>query len=688
MDKENNLSKDEKIKKNNSKKNEKKEDLKKEKTNIKEESENSKDEKIPVVTEEKIEVKTKEENGILKKIIIIVVAILMLIVVGKTIYNAMNKDKGISDVKRLLKEKYTSVDCIDSSCNGFIVVDGDKLSKYKIILYNTDGKKVANYKVNYNSENKTTEVPKEIGDSYYISATMDIKNIKISKYSIRNKRGKVVFETKNDLSILNDNFILMKDSNNAKSKYTILTKKGKTKYSNISNIQTYLNGNYIVIEVDNTYTILNSKGEKILTNYKIRKVVKDDNGKELYAIVGNTVDNVFNYYSFLKEKIIGDSFYSYSNGYEDGELIITKKENDNKVKYSLSKNGKQTKIETTDEAIKKIKEKIDSDKYKVYENSIYSSEQKEVLVDSKENKSFGLLNLKNNNFNEIYKYKSDKSQYYSTVTKMDSVNEKDLILSIMCSSYCCDKKQSIIYNAKDNKELYKIEDMVVSSYLEYEDGYKIVKYAGDRSNSYANKTIVLDKSNKELEEASSNINIIDKKLIYGKESNYSNLLYSVKKGKLISEQKATLEKIGDNKVYKYTDKNNNKIILNSTGKEIIRVSEDDYLKSSDGNYIYIKDKVLYIYNVEKDKIYKYKIKDNEKLNDASGDIINPYKGSIFVNNSSDKYIKVLNFKGRQIKKINKVEISSVEFNEKNEKAFIIVKKNTDDGSLYGLYVAE
>ena len=35
-----------------------------------------------------------------------------------------------------------------------------------------------------------------------------------------------------------------------------------------------------------------------------------------------------------------------------------------------------------------------------------------------------------------------------------------------------------------------------------------------------------------------------------------------------------------------------------------------------------------------------------------------------------------------------IEISSVEFNEDNDKAFIIVKKNTKEGALYGLYVAE
>lgn len=629
-----------------------------------------------------------KENGILRKIIIIAITILILIICGKSIYNAINKDDSISGVKKLLNAKYTSVNCIDSSCNGFIVVDGDKLSKYKIMLYNVNGKKVANYKVNYNSSDKTTEMPKEIGDNYYISATMDIKKLKISKYSIKNKRGKSIYETENKLSVLNDNYVLMEDTKAKTGEYTILTKKGKTKYSNISDVDTYLNGKYIVTKIDDTYSILNEKGEKILTNYEIRKVVTDEKDNELYMIVKNTVDNVYNYYSISKEKIIGDSFTSYTSSDETGELVITKKENDNNVKYTLSKDGKQIKLEDSKEAIQKIKEKIDSDKYKLYEDSIYSSDQNNVLVDNKSEKSFGVLNLKNNKFKSLYNYKSDKKYFYSTVSKLNSINKEDNILKISCSDYSCDKKESIIYDVKNNKELYKVDNINVSDYKEYEDGYKVVSFSSDRTNNYGSKNVVFDKSNKEIEVSNNNITIVDKKLVYGEEDNYSITLYSIKKGKTLNTQKATKEEVSGNVVYKYTDKNDNIIIINSKGNEVIKVSDNDYFKSSDGNYIYIKENMLYVYNIKKNKTYKYKMRDNEKLNDASGDIISPYRNTIFVNNSSDKYVKVLNFKGNQIKKIKNVEISEVEFNKDEKKAFIIVKKNTKEGSLYGLYVAE
>ena len=517
---------------------------------------------------------------------------------------------------------------------------------------------------------------------------MDIKKLKISKYSIKNKRGKSIYETENKLSVLNDNYVLMEDTKAKTGEYTILTKKGKTKYSNISDVDTYLNGKYIVTKIDDTYSILNEKGEKILTNYEIRKVVTDEKDNELYMIVKNTVDNIYNYYSISKEKIIGDSFTSYTSSDEIGELVITKKENDNNVKYTLSKDGKQIKLEDSKEAIQKIKEKVDSDKYKLYEDSVYSSDQNNVLVDNKSEKSFGVFNLKNSNFKSLYNYKSDKNYVYSTVSKINSINKEDNILKISCSDYSCDKKESIIYDVKNDKELYKVEDINVSDYKEYEDGYKVVSFSSDRTNNYGSKNVVFDKSNKEIEVSNNNITLVDKKLVYGEEDNYSITLYSVKQGKTLNTQKATKEEVSGNVVYKYTDKDDNIIIINSKGNEVIKVSDNDYFKSSDGNYIYIKENMLYVYNIKKNKTYKYKMRDNEKLNDASGDIISPYRNTIFVNNSSDKYVKVLNFKGNQIKKIKNVEISEVEFNKDEKKAFIIVKKNTKEGSLYGLYVAE
>ena len=90
------------------------------------------------------------------------------------------------------------------------------------MLYNADGKKVANYKVNYDSAKKTTEMPKEILGKYYISMTMNVSNLSIEKYSIKNKNGKIIYETKNKLEVLNDAFIKMTDKNAKSAKYELL----------------------------------------------------------------------------------------------------------------------------------------------------------------------------------------------------------------------------------------------------------------------------------------------------------------------------------------------------------------------------------------------------------------------------------------------------------------------------------
>lgn len=641
-----------------------------------------------VVTEEKTKISEKfsfiTKNSSLKKILIIVLAVIILLIGVRAAFNKFAKNDNISGVKKVLSAKYTSVSCINSSCDGFIVIDGDKLSKYKVYLYNSDGKKIANYKVNYNKDDKTTEVPVSIGSDYYISTTVNATNLKVSKYSIKNKRGKAVFETSNQLSIINDNLIAMKEKNS----YSILNKKGKTIYNNISDIDEYLDGKYIAVKINDIYSILDSKGEKVLTNYSISKVVTDEDDKELYAIVKNTVDDVYNYYSFAKGEIIGDSFISYRTGENDYEFIITKKENDNNVKYTLTKDGKQTKAKDTNQIAKKIKEQIDTNKYTLYSDSVYDENQKNVLVTNTEEKSVGVLNIKSKEYKAIYAYKQNKSYYYSTVSDIDSNDKDNAILKISCSESYCDTKQTVIYDMKNNKSLYKSEGINVSDYKEYDGGYKVIDFSSDKSNKYGSKNVVFDKNNKELEVSENDITIIDKKLIVGKESSYSMSLYSVKNNKMISDKKVKRVEINDKVVYKYTDSSDNTIILNSNGKEVIKVSDSDYITLNKDHYVYVKDNVLYTYNITKEKTYKYKLKDNEKLNDASGSVISPYRNAIFVNNSSDKYIKIINFKGNQIKKIKNLEISSVELNKDNDKAFIIVKKNTNEGSLYGLYVAE
>ena len=84
----------------------------------------------------------------------------------------------------------------------------------------------------------------------------------------------------------------------------------------------------------------------------------------------------------------------------------------------------------------------------------------------------------------------------------------------------------------------------------------------------------------------------------------------------------------------------------------------------------------------------YKLKKNEKINDNGGQNVAPYKNSIYINNTVDNYIKVVNANGRTVKKINKVTINSVKYNKKTNNVIIITKKINGNNNSYGLYIAK
>ena len=75
------------------------------------------------------------------------------------------------------------------------------------------------------------------------------------------------------------------------------------------------------------------------------------------------------------------------------------------------------------------------------------------------------------------------------------------------------------------------------------------------------------------------------------------------------------------------------------------------------------------------------------MNDASGDLISPFRGALFINNSVNNYVKVLNSNGNAIKKIKKAEIQSVYKTSKGN-VVIIVKDDTGKVQNYGLYIAK
>ncbi len=624
-----------------------------------------------------------DKTKLIKILCAIAVVLLIALIIKIFVFKPGTSKNGVS---KLLDTKYDSISCIDYDCNGFMAIDGDKLTKYKVVLFNVDGEKVADYKDVYNANLKETEVPYAIGKDFYLTSITSLSKLSASGYNMKNKKGKVIYSSEKSIELLNNYLVITTDKET--SKKIIVDKKGKVLYSNISDYDSYFNGKIIEIEIDNTYALLNELGEKFLSDYSISKIVKDEDEKYLYAVVKNEKDKVYNYFDLLKAKIVGDSFSSYSAGDEVGTLVITKKENEKSVKYLLTKDGKQTKVEEetntntgSSNLFDVFKNYIDST-YAIYTRSLYSKDQENILVENKTEKSAGIYNIKTKEYKELFKFNPERL-YYSLnnyyVAQKDPKDES--ILRIVCTSSCV-QNTSVVYDFKNNKELYRYEgEDYLTSYTEYENGFKVIGLSTS-SRNYA----VLDKdNNKVYSTENGNIYIIDSEIVYGSYPNYSAIIYSSKDKKAITENKVNLVDDYKNKIYTYSDDNYN-YVLNASGKEIIKVGKKDYFKNIKNYYVYLVDNKLNIYNIDKDKTNTYTLKDNEKMNDASGSMISPYKQNLVINNSTEKYVKVINFNGKVLKKINNVELSKFKTNDEAEKAFLIVKKTKNNKDLYGLYV--
>lgn len=622
-----------------------------------------------------------DKTKLIKILCAIAVVLLIALIIKIFVFKPGTSKNGVS---KLLDTKYDSISCIDYDCNGFMAIEGDKLTKYKVVLFNVDGEKVADYKEVYNANLKETEVPYAIGKDFYLTSITSLSKLSASGYNMKNKKGKVIYSSEKSIELLNNYLVITTDKET--SKKIIVDKKGKVLYSNISDYESYFNGKIIEIEIDNTYALLNELGEKFLSDYSISKIVKDEDEKYLYAVVKNEKDKVYNYFDLLKAKIVGDSFSSYSAGDEVGTLVITKKENEKSVKYLLTKDGKQTKLETeetitsSDGFYKDFKDKVDTDTYSIFSGSLYSKDQENIIVNNKVEKSMGVYNVNTKEYKELYKYAQDKSYFYSSVYNVKNSDENGLVLRFICTT-SCDQNESLVYDVKNNKELYRYEgENHITSYAEYENGYKVIGL----SNS-TDKYTVLDKDNKNLYSSKKVVLILDSELVLGDKPSYSAILYSSKDNKVINENIVSIIDDYKNMLYKYSDETNT-YILDKDGKEIIKVNKNDYLKNIDNYYIYIANNKINIYDIDKNKTNSYTMKDSEKMNDASGSMISPYKQTLVINNSTEKYVKVINFNGKVLKKIDNVELSKFKTNDEAEKAFLIVKKTKNNKDLYGLYV--
>lgn len=614
------------------------------------------------------------KKNIINKIIYVIVSIFVIFAIVFLVKYFSSKN--IKIVRNILKPVYSDITCIDDNCSSIKATKENKKGDKTVELYNDKVKKVGSYVVKDRKEDKKQIV--SIKDDYFIVS-------EDKEYYIFNKSFKGLYKTNNALISLNQKYILEKGE-----KYTLLNYKGEKLFENISEYNLYNDQKIIEIVTENKYVIYDEIKNKILDGYKIDKEVIDSENNTLYLVVKNVKTGVYQYYDCNNYKIVGDSFENYTVT-TDNELIVSKRENGTKVDYKINTKGEQTKLDKSFSKVEKINnisKKISDDEYYLYSISVYESSQNIVLVDNKKIKEFGFYNLKNKKFNKIYSYNTKEDNIYSSVTKLNSDNDNNY-LEVSCSSKLCGKNLLYVINIKDKKTGFynENEKVVLQNYTQYENGYKMIKYSNkSEDEKYKGKYVLYNNKNEEVSISENEILILGQKVVFGPVKNETVTLYSIKNKKSLNNTGANIIKIKNKEYYKYQDEKNNTILLDSNGKEILKVKMSQNLKNSDDSLIYIDNKKVKMYS-DDFKAKNYSLEKNEELMDNNSNDILPYKGAIFINNTKEKYIKIVNFDGMKIRKIKNSTVESI-YQNKEKNVYIIAKKEDKNATNFGLYLAK
>ena len=654
---------------------------------------NSEKEMVKLATEKKEKKGKNTSFKIGKKIKIFVFCAIILAagIIGYKIIKNLNGDD-IKDVDRILKEKYYEVKCLDSNCSQIVAYKGDKKGTTKVTLFNGDGKNVASYKTSYDVKAKETKEPYAVADNYFLNKIISNSKKEITGYSISNKKGKEVYKTDKVLKILTNYLVVEDDTTKGINSYTIIDNKGNTIFKNVNDYNSFANNKIAYIDVNGSKELLDEEGNILKSGYIVNREVTDDNGDTLYLILRETKNSSYSVFNVQKGKVVSDSFQSFVVN-EDKSLTISKKENSQIVQYSLSANGKQEKIgvtKTQSQIVSELRNQIDEKKYNLYTVSLTSEKQKYLFVDNLEEKSFGVYDIKKKEYIKIFDYNKEVTNVYSTLYALNGENDKKYY-QISCDKKICGETKFYVYDIDNNKELYKTssEDTIIQDYYQYTNDYKVLKYSFTSTNAEKKgKYVLLDKDNKEIITSENGIIVLNEELLFGKKLNSSVLLFNTKDGKTLNSDNslATLVNVDDNTFYKYNE-GTNLVLVNEKAKKVLDINSKLNLIYSDRLIVYVDNNTVNIFNTSNSKTKKYNLKENEKMNTASGSLISPYRGALFINNSNDNYVKIVNKKGKTIKKIKNAEIDSVYYN--NQKNVIIITKNdAEKTDLYGLYIAK
>lgn len=623
--------------------------------------------------------KNKKKND---KLLLFIVGVLILFMVILLIIKYNLKSEKITNVKKVFKEDYSNVVCIDSDCTGIVAYKNNK-DNTDVKIYDNNGKLSAKY--NQKTSTKKTQTPYALKKNYFLKL---IKTKQKDTYSINNLNGSIVYQSNNKLTAINENYILETKKSSVGEKYDIILKNGEVKYSNVSEFSSYDDGNIIYFEFNGDEYLLDENVEVIIKNYKIEKEINDKENKNLYLILKK--ESNYYYFNIKNKIIIGNSFDTYTVN-KDNSLTINYKENNKIYTQEISSSGNISKAEETksnSSIMNLLSNKISSDKYYIYNLSALSENQDNILVDNKEEKSFGMYNLKNNKYEKVYEYASNN--FYSTISKIDS-KDKNTYLQITCDTPICSENKLILYRINDSKIMFEIPNtnFVAEKYIQFENNYKVIKYSNLTDNEeYRGKYVLYDDKNNEVLKSDSQINLIDSDYVTGEIDDKSIVLYSSKTKSLINDESSLAERIiiKGKEYYKYTS--NSKIILLNvnTGKKYSIDSKGSILYTSTNIYTII-DKEIKMYGLSNNDFAVYKLNKNEIMTNGTSNTISPIKNVIFINNVRKKYYKIINSDGSILKKVNGSNIyDAVE--SKNGNIVIITSKKVKNKLLYGFYIAK
>ena len=602
------------------------------------------------------------------EIISIVLLIILIVALGLTVYLRRNT---ITNVNKVLSDKYDEIKCIDEDCDFITVYDE---SKGKIYVYDSYGNKISKY-------NKTSSKSLyDVTPTYLLFKNINKKG-EIVEYYVTKVNGKKVYSSKNELTVLSDYLVEELDG----EKSNIINYKGDVLYSNIEKVKRYKSVSAIKV-LDEEY-LISDRGDRTLSDYVIDREVLDDEGETLYLVLQDS-SKAYYYFDAKTEKFKGDSFNSYEFNEDKKTIKAYKESNGETTVLDIDKKGvqKEAEEESQVKVLKKIKPLIDEEKYRLYQKGLYSNLQDKVLVDSLEDNSFGIYDLKEKTYKELYKYTSENGS--SIIMNFKSYDDNKYF-QVNCTEGMCGEQKILVYDAKEGKVLfdYVYGENKIKNFTGIKGGYKLVKYTADSTEEFSNKYVLYNKKNEIVVSSKNMITVVDKDIIFGKKYDEEmSIIYSAKLKKVFNtdDNLARMEKIGKVKVYEYSDEKNT-YVVSTNGKELFKVD------NSKSNLVYSKDLVLNVtdkkvslINAKNNKLGEYKFEKNESLLSEDGQVNLSYKKSIFVNNTVDKYGKIVYYNGTKIRKLKKTNIASVSQSKASKNVVII----TTNGKKYGFVIAK